>query len=115
MKRFVGVAFSVLILGDCVCSADRRRFAHPGQWLRLENQNQRVEYRWKAGDEPPAWAKSAMNAAAADSNSSRRAKAAVFSYDVGGPAWLAYTDDLPTNWAIGYTISQHSRLVHAAH
>lgn len=68
------------------------------------DQNQRVEYRWKEGSEPPAWARSAMSAAAADSNSSRKAKAATFSYDADGPAWLAYTDDLPTNWAIGYTV-----------
>ena len=66
--------------------------------------NQRVEYRWKDGSEPPAWAKSAMNAAATDSNQSRRAKAAIFAYDSSGPARLAYTDDLPTNWAIGYTV-----------
>jgi hypothetical protein len=68
------------------------------------SQNQRIDYRWKEGAEPPAWAKAAMNAAAADSNSSRRAKAAVFAQRDGGPAWLAYTDDLPTNWAIGYTV-----------
>ena len=67
-------------------------------------QNQRVTYRWKAGSEPPAWARAAMNAAAADSNASRKAKAAIFSHDQGGDAWLAYTDDLPTNWAIGYTV-----------
>ena len=66
--------------------------------------NQRVEYRWKDGAEPPGWAKSAMNAAATDSNQSRKAKAATFAYDASGPAWLAYTDDLPTNWAIGYTV-----------
>ena len=68
------------------------------------NKNQRVEYRWKVGSEPPGWAKSAMNAAATDSNQSRKARAATFAYDVNGPAWLAYTDDLPTNWAIGYTV-----------
>jgi hypothetical protein len=45
-----------------------------------------------------------MNAAAVDSNQSRKARAAIFSYDASGPAWLAYTDDLPTNWAIGYTV-----------
>jgi hypothetical protein len=66
--------------------------------------NQAVEYRWKEGAEPPAWAKSAMNAAAQDSNTSRRAKAAVFNYDAEAASWLAYTDDLPTNWAIGYTV-----------
>ena len=68
------------------------------------DKNQRIEYRWKDGSEPPAWAKSAMNAAATDSNQSRKAKAATFGYDADGPAWLSYTDDLPTNWAIGYTV-----------
>ena len=66
--------------------------------------NQRVEYRWKEGAEPPGWAKLAMNAAAADSTASRRARAAVFVQRDGGASWLAYTDDLPTNWAIGYTV-----------
>lgn len=69
------------------------------------NQNQRVEYRWKEGGEPPGWAKAAMNAAAGDSNLSRKAKAATFAYDPDGSSRLAYTDDLPTNWAIGYTTS----------
>jgi hypothetical protein len=68
------------------------------------DQHQRVDYRWKEGAEPPAWAKAAMNAAAADSNSSRKSKAALFAQRDGGPAWLAYTDDMPTNWAIGYTV-----------
>ena len=68
-------------------------------------QNQRVEFRWKSGSEPPAWAKPVMKAAAADSNASRKAKAAIFDYNPDGTSWLAYTDDLPTNWAIGYTYS----------
>lgn len=68
------------------------------------NPNQAVDYRWKEGSEPPAWAKSAMNAAAQDSNASRRAKAAVFGYDAAAASWLAYTDDIPTNWAIGYAV-----------
>lgn len=71
------------------------------------DQNQRIEYRWKEGAEPPAWAKAAMGAAGADSNASRRAKAAVFAQSDSGPAWLAYTDDLPTNWAIGYTVRSY--------
>ena len=66
--------------------------------------NQRVTYRWKAGAEPPSWAKAAMKSAAADSNDSRKAKAAIFDYDTAAISWLAYTDDLPTNWAIGYTV-----------
>ena len=67
-------------------------------------QNQRVDFRWKGDSEPPAWAKPPMKAAAADSNTSRKAKAAIFDYDPDGASWLAYTDDLPTNWAIGFTV-----------
>lgn len=67
--------------------------------------NQRVYYQWKSGSEPPGWARVAMKAAAADSNASRKAKAAIFDYDADGVSWLAYTDDLPTNWAIGYAVS----------
>jgi hypothetical protein len=74
--------------------------ASGGTWA----QNQLVEYRWKEGAEPPAWARSAMSAAAADSNASRAAKAAIFAQRDTGASWLAYTDDLPTNWAIGYTV-----------
>jgi hypothetical protein len=68
-------------------------------------QNQRVDFRWKTGGEPPAWARPVMKAAAADSNASRKAKAAIFEYAPDGVSWLAYTDDLPTNWAIGFTAS----------
>ena len=42
--------------------------------------NQRVEYRWKAGSEPPTWMRAAVNAAASDSNSSRASRAAVLDY-----------------------------------
>ena len=68
------------------------------------NPNQLVKYRWKEGAEPPAWAKVAMKAAGQDSNASRGSKAATFEYDVSGTSWLAYTDDIVTNWAIGYTV-----------
>ena len=67
-------------------------------------QNQRVEFRWKEGVEPPTWARPSIKAAAGDSNSSRKAKAAVFLYDPSGPATIAYTDDMPTNYAIGYAV-----------
>ena len=67
------------------------------------NPNQLIKYRWKEGSEPPAWAKVAIKAAGQDSNDSRAAKAAVFDYEASGPAWVGYTDDMPSNWAIGYT------------
>lgn len=66
--------------------------------------NQRVEYRWRAGDEPPAWMKTAINAAATDNNQSRASRAAIFAQASDGAAWIAYTADLPTSWAIGYTV-----------
>jgi hypothetical protein len=74
--------------------------ASGGTWA----QNQLVEYRWKEGAEPPAWAKAAMNAAAYDSHASSKAKAAIFAQRDASSSWLAYTDDLPTSWAIGYTV-----------
>ncbi len=102
MTRLFGLAIGALVaaLNATPAAAALPTPASGVTWDR----NQRVEYRWKEGSEPPAWARSAMSAAAADSNSSRKSKAAIFSYDSSGPAWLAYTDDLPTNWAIGYTV-----------
>ncbi len=66
--------------------------------------NQRVEYRWRTGDEPPAWMRAAINPAAADSNASRASQAAVFAYAADGQSWVAYTADLPTTWAVGYAV-----------
>lgn len=102
MKRFLSLMLGLLLaaLTPVPAAGALPTPASGGTW----DPNQRVEYRWKAGSEPPAWARVAMNAAAADSNASRKAKAAIFSYDADGPAWLAYTDDIPTNWAIGYAV-----------
>jgi hypothetical protein len=67
------------------------------------NPNQRVEYRWRAGDEPPTWLRPAINRAADDSNASRDSRAAYLAYAADGDSWVGYTSDLPTNWAVGYT------------
>lgn len=102
MKRLVTIASAALIAA-LVCQPVAAASPTPASgetWA----QNQRVLYRWKSGAEPPSWAKAAMNAAASDSNSSRKSKAALFSYGASGAAWLAYTDNLPTNWAIGYAV-----------
>lgn len=66
--------------------------------------NQQVRYRWKEGAVPPGWMRTAINAAAADSNDSRRAKAAVLSYRDGADSWVGYTGDMPSNYAIGYAV-----------
>lgn len=75
--------------------------AHGPKW----NPNQRLEYRWKGTAVPPAWARAAIIAAGHDSNQSRAAQAAVLRQDDSGSSWIAYTSNLPTNWAIGYTIA----------
>jgi hypothetical protein len=68
------------------------------------SQNQRVYYRWKEGSEPPSWMTAAIDAAADDSNDSRRAKAAILAQSDNGSSWIGYTGDIPTTWAIGYTV-----------
>jgi hypothetical protein len=73
-------------------------------------QNQRVDFRWREGAEPPAWARPAIKAAAADSNASRKAKAAIYAYDAAGASTVAYTTDMPTNYAIGYAVRNIPRL-----
>jgi hypothetical protein len=103
MKRLTFIAAAVALLSAFGAQPVAAALPTPASGITWDK-NQRVEYRWKDGSEPPAWAKAAMNAAATDSNQSRKAKAATFAYDADGPAWLAYTDDLPTNWAIGYTV-----------
>jgi hypothetical protein len=103
MKRILIVSATASLLAAFVAQPASAALPTPANGITWDR-NQRVEYRWKDGSEPPAWARSAMNAAATDSNQSRRAKGATFSYSADGPAWLAYTDEMPTNWAIGYTV-----------
>src|SRR4051812_48038474 len=66
--------------------------------------NQHVDYRWKEGNEPPAWMRPAINAAVQDSNDSRDSRAAIFSQSDNGSSWISYTGDIPTTYAIGYTV-----------
>jgi hypothetical protein len=96
-SAFVAVMLLALAGGNVLASSPTP--ASGATW----NSNQHVDYRWKEGDEPPAWMKAAINAAAQDSNDSRDAKAAVLSQSDSGSSWIAYSADIPTNWAIGYT------------
>lgn len=66
--------------------------------------NQQVNYRWKAGAEPPNWLRPAINAAAAGSNASKASQAAIFAYEAGAQSWIGYTADIPTNYAVGYAV-----------
>ena len=67
--------------------------------------NQRVDYRWKDGNEPPLWLRPAINAAARDSTDSRASRAGIFSQSDSGASWISYTGDIPTAYAIAYTVS----------
>ena len=102
MKRLIaaicGALLAMTVAGEA--SATPPTPASGNVW----NQNQRVTFRWKEGDEPPTWMRAAVTAAANDSNASRASKAAVLSQSDSGASWIAYTGDIPTNWAIGYTV-----------
>ncbi|HWH24507.1 MAG TPA: hypothetical protein VNW68_06400 [Candidatus Limnocylindria bacterium] len=64
--------------------------------------NQLVEYDWHDGSIPPAWMRSAINAAAADSNSSRASNAAILRRSAGAASTVYYRADLPEPSAIAY-------------
>ena len=53
-------------------------------------QDQRLEFRWRAGAEPPSVIRTAIRDAASGSNASRGSQAAVFAYDSGGPSVIGY-------------------------
>jgi hypothetical protein len=65
-------------------------------------QNQRVEFRWRDDAVPPGWMRDATLAAAADSNTTRHAKAAVIAYDADGTSWVAYTTNIDHPNALAY-------------
>ena len=67
-------------------------------------QNQRVEYRWKEGAEPPAWAKRGDECRRGTTRTTAATRRRRWSRRRdNGTSWVAYTGDIPTNWAIGYT------------
>ena len=56
----------------------------------LFGQDQRLLFRWRSGSEPPAAIKTAIRAAADDSNASRASQAATFVYDSIGSNLIGY-------------------------
>jgi hypothetical protein len=52
--------------------------------------NQELRFRWRAGSEPTAVIKAAIRDAAVDANDTRGSKAAIFTYDSGGPNPIGY-------------------------
>jgi len=103
VKRVIA-AFAASIVALTLTSGQASATAPTPASGQVWNQNQRVNYRWHEGDVPPSWMRSAINAAANDSNDSRDSKAAVVSQSDSGASWIGYTGDIPTTWAIGYTV-----------
>jgi hypothetical protein len=53
-----------------------------------------LTFRWRAGEEPPAALKTAIRAAADDSNATRASRAAIFTYASGGTSPIEYGLDV---------------------
>jgi hypothetical protein len=56
----------------------------------LFGQNQVLEFRWRAGSVPPAAIRTAILAAADDSNDTRASRAATFAFDAAGASQIGY-------------------------
>lgn len=63
-----------------------------------------LEYRWGTGMEPPSWLRPALHAAADDASVTTKAGTPNFTFDVGGAGWIGYTEDIPTDYAVGYAV-----------
>ena len=103
MKRLLGAGTMAVLCAAIFCGAATATSPTPASGT-IWSPNQHVDYRWKEGSEPPSWMRAAVNAAAQDSDDSRAARAAILGYDSNASSWISYTADLPTNWAIGYTV-----------
>jgi len=68
-------------------------------------QDQQVNFMWKADAKPPAWMRPALLDAADDAGQTTRARAASFSLTDSSASWLAYTDSVCTDSAIGCAVS----------
>lgn len=56
----------------------------------LFGQDQELRFRWRSGSEPPAAMRTAIRAAADDSNATRASQAATFVYDASGANMIGY-------------------------
>src|SRR3954470_12032603 len=104
MKRGLAASAAVLLALAVVAGEANATPPTPASGA-IWSPNQHVGYRWKEGNEPPGWLRPAINAAADDSTDSRASRAAIFSQSDNGASWISYTGDIPTSYAIGYTIT----------
>jgi hypothetical protein len=64
--------------------------------------NQELPFRWREDGTPPAWMRTAIQAAAQDSTASRGARAGVLIQRDGAVSWVAYTAELPDASALAF-------------
>ena len=80
----LGVALAILNTAPVVAHSPDPR---PGTAWDLD---ERLEFRWRSGAEPPAAIKTAIRAAATDVNATKNSRAATFVYDSGGSSPVGY-------------------------
>ena len=87
----VAIAVAVLAPGSAALAHNPDPVLSGG----LFAQNQALRYRWGSGGTPPSAARTAINEAADDSNTSRKSKAPTFDYDSAGGNTVYYGTDVP--------------------
>ncbi len=85
LALLIGVVVSAAIAGPAAAHAP-----DPTLSGSLFNQDQALRFRWRSGSEPPAAMRTAIRAAADDSNATRASRAATFVYDSAGANLIGY-------------------------
>jgi hypothetical protein len=89
-SRRRGIAVAVLLLVCLPAGAARAHGPDPVLSDNLYAQDQRLEFRWRSGAEPPSAIKTAIKDAAADITASKGSRAATFAYDSAGANPIGY-------------------------
>jgi hypothetical protein len=103
-RRLAGALASILLIAALSAPTTLGTSVTPfknAKWQR----DQQVSFMWKSDARPPAWLRPAMLDAADDAGSTTRARAANFSLADSSASWLAYTESVCTDSAIGCAIS----------
>lgn len=85
--------FGLLLAGSLLAGSAAPVAGHapdPVMGGELYAQDDRLEYRWRSGQVPPAWMQGAIHDAAAGSNDTRASRAAAFAYAADGPSPISY-------------------------
>jgi len=85
LALLIGVVVSATIAGPAAAHAP-----DPSLGGSLFGQDQELRFRWRSGSEPPAALRTAIRAAADDSNTTRASRAATFVYDAAGANLIGY-------------------------